>query len=166
MSSKATWQKHLSIKFILCEDVRSEIYGKLSLIGVYPGETVVLVNSPPAGTPKGQMPAISSLAFVFLVSNGNGKASPRIVVTDPKGTSGTPLQLAESTFVPENSVPIAGVAKPFVVTELGEFSIALDIGGAEFQFPFRIRKAKGKEAQLLAFPVIAPNRPKKKPKKK
>jgi hypothetical protein len=152
MSKKTEWESKLSVKFILCEDIRAEMQGKVSLVGVYPGENLLLVNDPPPGTPKDHKPAISSLAFVFFVSNGSGKASPRVIISDPRGKVAAPVQLADTTFVPDSAATIAGLAKPFVVGEVGKYSIRLEIGVRKFEFHFLIRKATTKELKNLALP--------------
>ncbi len=61
--------------FLLCEDVREEVNNKLSIIGVFPNDDIVLQKDI----------VIPSVMAVLFARGGEGPCETRISLTDPKG---------------------------------------------------------------------------------
>ena len=60
--------------FLLCEDVREEVNNKLSIIGVFPNDDIVLQKDI----------LIPSLMAVLLARGGEGPCETTVSLTDPK----------------------------------------------------------------------------------
>lgn len=63
--------------FLLCEDVRQEVGNKLSFMGVFPNNDIVI--------PKGAPQIIPSLACVLVARGGSGSLATQLTVVDPDG---------------------------------------------------------------------------------
>src|SRR5206468_8610616 len=61
--------------FLLCEDVREEVNNKLSIIGVFPNDDIVLRKDI----------VIPSLMVVLFARGGQGPCETKVSLTDPKG---------------------------------------------------------------------------------
>jgi hypothetical protein len=156
MSKRANQRPVESVKFILCEDVRSEVQAKVSLLGIYPGETVRVIGDAPPEMQDAKA-AISSLAFAFFVSNAKGKLAPRLQFTDPRGIDGPPLDLAETAFEPGKSSTIAALAKPFIVSAFGEYSVTLQLGATAHKFAFYVEKGSSSDLHNAGIPLTQPS---------
>lgn len=77
--------------FLLCEDVREEVNDKLSVIGVFPNNDIVLQKDV----------VISSVMAVLFARGGEGSCETRISLTDPKGQ--TVIESPKKTVVLEKS---------------------------------------------------------------
>jgi len=128
------------IKFLMAEDVRTEIGGKFSLIGVIPGERFAVQGQPPPGVAF----AIPSVTFIFILggaSAGNFKGHFRIVAPDKKTVvTDMPLEKPIQKAAGTTAMFAAG-AKPFVGPALGTYSAQLDLGKVKFRFPFTVDNA-------------------------
>jgi hypothetical protein len=61
--------------FLLCEDVREEVNNKLSIIGVFPNDGIVLQKDI----------LIPSVMAILFARGGEGPCETSISLTDPKG---------------------------------------------------------------------------------
>lgn len=61
--------------FVLCEDVREEVNNKLSIIGVFPNNDIVLQEDI----------VVPSVMAVLFARGGEGSCETRVSLTDPKG---------------------------------------------------------------------------------
>lgn len=61
--------------FLLCEDVREEVNNKLSIIGVFPNNDIVLQKDV----------VVPSVMAVLFARGGEGSCETRVSLTDPKG---------------------------------------------------------------------------------
>ncbi len=61
--------------FLLCEDVREEVNNKLSIIGVFPNNDIVLQKDI----------VVPSVMAVLFARGGEGSCDTRVSLTDPKG---------------------------------------------------------------------------------
>ena len=128
------------IKFFLAEDVRPEANGKVSLIGLLPGEFVGVVGPPPA--PNIAF-AIPSLSFLFVISGpSSGQFTARFRVTAPDKKTVVLDAPAEAPIQKTRDKP-AGLgtsAKPFIGPTFGTYTLHLELGKARFSFPFTVEK--------------------------
>ncbi len=61
--------------FLLCEDVREEVNDKLSIIGVFPNDDIVLQKDI----------VVPSVIAVLFAREGEGACETKVSLTDPKG---------------------------------------------------------------------------------
>ena len=146
--------KRSNVKLIVAEDVRGELGGKFSALGVFPGERFAVGGSPPV-LPPGSPPVaffLSSLAFLFVVSGAEGKYAGRVRVIAPDGKtviSDSPIE--QTQFSVDRPTVIAGGSKPFVGPAFGTYKISLELGGSKMTFPLLIEA--GPSAHNLAMPT-------------
>lgn len=130
------------VKFFLAEDVRPESNGKMSLMGLLPGEFVgVLGPSPPAANIAF---AIPSLSFLFVVSGpSSGQFSTRFRITAPDKKTVVLDVPSEAPIrkTPGKPAAFGTAAKPFLGPAFGTYRVHLELGKAKFSFPFTIEKA-------------------------
>lgn len=139
-------QEEIQVKFTLAEEVRAEISGKFSLLGVYPGEQVVVSGIRPHELPTGVEFALQSLAFIFVaIGDLEGKFDSKYQVVAPDRK--TVLYDGESQIVElkVNAPSVFGTSiKPFVGPEFGLYTTVLTIGEFRTEFPFEIRRGEYK----------------------
>lgn len=132
-----------AIRFILAEDVRPEGNGKFSLLGVFPGERFMVGGEAPVGSPQNLAFAMPSLAFVFVITDGEGKIPGKfkIISTDKKTVLiEAPIEKGIEIVKGRPAVFITG-AKPFAGEKFGSYTAQLEMGNRKFKFPFLIEKA-------------------------
>lgn len=146
--------KRSNVKLIVAEDVRAELGGKFSALGVFPGERFA-VGGPPPVPPPGAPPLafmLSSFAFIFLVSGAEGKYGGRVRVIAPDGkTVISDSPIAQTPFLSDRPTVIAGGSKPFMGPAFGTYKIHLELGGSKMTFPLLIEA--GQSTQNLASPT-------------
>jgi hypothetical protein len=116
--------------FLLCEDVREEVNGKLTIVGVFPNDEIVLQKDI----------LIPSLMVVLFARGGEGPCETRISVTDPKGQ--TVIESPKQKIVVEkNKVHLAAVRvlAPQLIT--GQYTIKFFFDDVPIQRAFKVRKA-------------------------
>lgn len=129
------------VRFFLAEDFRQEIGGKVSAIGLYPDNVIVLQlpTDLPEPTPGAPI-LIRSLAFLFSVSalGEDSVASVDLNVNGDRKPFMAPLELPATD--PGGSVNLLGVMAPCAVTSFGKRTVIVDIRGTEHKFEFEIRR--------------------------
>lgn len=130
-----------NVRFFLAEDFRQEIGGKVSAIGLYADNVVVLQLPPDLAEPTTETPiVIRSLAFLFNVSalSKASMASVDLHVNGDRKPFMVPRELPATE--PGNSVNLLGVMAPCVVTSFGKKTVVVDIAGTEHTFEFEFRR--------------------------
>jgi hypothetical protein len=132
------------IKFLLAEDIRQEALNKSSLLGLMAGERFAVAGAPPAGAPQNVAIALPSLAFVFVITGGEGTFPGRLKILAPDKTTVVvdapaekPLELASG-----KACLFALTARPFVGPAFGTYSVQLKVDKATFSFPMIIEKGR------------------------
>lgn len=132
MASRKKTAPRFDLKYVLlCEEVRSELGAKMSLLGFYGGDTIVVSTSPAV---------MRGLAFVFSFDVLRG-TSPRTATFWLVGPNGRP--------VPQLTIPLTpsatGKRKNVVVQtggleiEAGEYTAVLAIENQELTTTFSVR---------------------------
>jgi hypothetical protein len=141
MSSKLGVKPH--VKFLLAEDVRQEAMGKISLLGVLPGERFLVSGPPPTFPPGFPSPVfvVPSLAFVFIVSDLGGNLAGRFSIVAPDGK--TDIAKVDMAVPGQKNSPTVAfsIARPFAGPSFGEYTIRLEIGTHRWKFALTIDKA-------------------------
>jgi hypothetical protein len=116
--------------FLLCEDVREEVNNKLSIIGVFPNDDVVLQKNI----------VIPSLMAVLFARGGEGSCETRVSLTDPKGQ--TVIESPKQTVVIEkNKVYLAAIRVLAPQLMVGRYTIKFFFDDAPIQRTFEVKKA-------------------------
>jgi hypothetical protein len=128
------------VRFVLCEDARQEASGKSMLIGVYPGE-IIVVHKP--ATPEGTnaVAALKSVCLVLFVAGGVGRFDAGIRIGSPDGTSAFEQSVGVVTLEEHRTVTIVGQMQPCLVKAFGVHAVTLSLDGHAYPFEFTIREA-------------------------
>ena len=129
------------VRFILAEDIRQEAQNKSSLLGLIPGERFTVVGPPPAGAPPNVAFVLPSLAFMFIITAGNGSFNGKFRIIAPNKTVVADVPLDKAMELVAGRVAVfATASKPFSGPGFGTYSVQLDLGQAKFAFPMVIEK--------------------------
>jgi hypothetical protein len=141
MSTKLPTRR--DVRFLLAEDIRQEAGSKSSLLGLIPGERFWVAGPPPAGAPATVAFVLPSLAFMFIITGGQGsfRGRFRIVAPDKTVVVDTPLEKTIDVVTGRPSV-FATASKPFAGPGFGEYSIQLELDKTKFAFPMVIEKGR------------------------
>ena len=145
MKKRLPAAKH--VRFVLCEDARQEASGKSTLIGVYPGEIIVV--SKPA-TPEGTnaVAALKSICLVVFVAGGVGQFNAGIRIESPDGTVAFEQPVGAVTLEEHGTATVVGQIQPFLVKAFGVHAFTLLLDGRTYPFEFTIREAATPPASL------------------
>lgn len=138
MKERPPAAKH--VRFVLCDDARREASGKSLLVGVYPGEIVVVHNpQTPEGTNAAA--ALKSICLVFFVAGGVGSFSASVRIVAPDGSVGFDQVVGNVTLEKGGTATIVGQIQPFLVQAFGVHTVTLALDGHAYRFEFTIREA-------------------------
>lgn len=130
----------MKVNFLLAEEIRPEVEGKLSVLGLFAGNTV-LVGAPPVEAPMNAAAAIERLAILAVVSStkpGKHKFSGRIF--DPENNLYKPDAKFGEADIPEGySHSIIIELKPFVIKTFGTYRLEFFVDGEPHKFEFQVR---------------------------
>jgi hypothetical protein len=116
--------------FLLCEDVREEVNNKLSIIGVFRNDDIVLQKDI----------VIPSLMAVLFARGGDGPCETRISLTDPKGQ--TVIESPKQTVVLEkDKVHPAAVRVLAPELMVGQYTIKFFFDDVPIQRTFEVKKS-------------------------
>jgi hypothetical protein len=119
--------------FLLCEDVRQEVGNKLSFMGVFTNDDIVV--------PKGSDAIVlASLVWVLLARGGNGPVVTQIVVVDPAGEKlfeSPPSEAAMETG--KSHIMLAKMVGP--ILKIGVYTAKFIFDGSTIERTFEIKEA-------------------------
>jgi hypothetical protein len=147
-----------SVRFLLCDDARAEASGKITIVGLYPDDKIVVQLG--QQTPTGLAAALSQLSFVCILNDGDGTFPASAMITGP-GISLPKMSLGSPTFKRGEHTTIILQGGQFLVPQFGKFACTLTIGVVDHRFPFEIISRPAPVAALPAALVV-----KKKPRRK
>ena len=138
----------MKVKFLLCDEIRREIDGKLIALGVYLDDTLVMDMSRDIANPEPEaspLIGIERLTFLINTSDCNGehfKFSAQVY--DPNGnTPGLEMDLGEATIEAGTSHNVIVESKPFVFSRHGTFRFDFRTNQTTHSFPFYIHAHTG-----------------------
>ena len=116
--------------FFLCEDVREEVNNKLSIIGVFQNDNIILQKEI----------VIPALMAVLFARGGEGSCETRVSLTDPKGQ--TVIESPKQTVVIEkNKVYLAAIRVLAPQLMVGRYTIKFFFDDTPIQRTFEVKKA-------------------------
>ena len=116
--------------FLLCEDVREEVNNKLSIIGVFPNNDIVLQKDI----------VVPSVMAVLFARGGDGPCETQVSLTDPKGQ--TVIESPKKTVVLEKDTAYLAairVLAPELV--VGQYTIKFFFDDAAIERTFQVKPA-------------------------
>ena len=116
--------------FLLCEDVREEVNNKLSIIGVFPNDEIVLQKDV----------LIPSLMPILFARGGEGPCKTRISLADPKGQ--TVIESPKKMIVlVKNQVYLAAIRVLAPELMVGQYTIKFFFDEVPIQRTFEVKTA-------------------------
>jgi hypothetical protein len=116
--------------FLLCEDVREEVNNKLSIIGVFQNDDIVLQKDI----------LIPSLMGVLFARGGEGPCETRTSLTDPAGQ--TLIESPKQTVVLEKNKPyLAAIRVLAPQLMVGQYTIKFFFDDVPIQRTFEVKTA-------------------------
>ena len=116
--------------FLLCEDVREEVNNKLSIIGVFPNDDIVLQKDI----------LIPSLMAVLFARGGEGPCETTVSLIDPKGQ--TVIESPKQTVALEkNKAHLAAIRVLAPHLMVGQYTIKFFFDDVLIQRTFEVKTA-------------------------
>jgi hypothetical protein len=116
--------------FFLCEDVREEVNNKLSIIGVFQNDNIVL----------GKEIVVPALMAVLFARGGEGPYETRVSLTDPKGQ--TVIESPKRKVVLEkDTIYLAAIRVLAPELIVGQYTIKFFFDDVPIQRTFQVKKA-------------------------
>lgn len=116
--------------FLLCEDVREEVNNKLSIIGVFPNDDIVLQKDI----------LIPSLMAVLFARGGEGPCETTVSLIDPKGQ--TVIESPKQTVALEkNKAHLAAIRVLAPHLMVGQYTIKFFFDDVPIQRTFEVKTA-------------------------
>lgn len=131
----------MKLNFFVADEIRPELNGKLTALGLFADNTVVLESQNETDTKKAGLPAgFDRLAFVVNISDAPGeKHSFKGQIVDPTGKNHGPEMLfGETVFGKNSSRTIVIEAKPFVLNGTGTYYLNFYVDDVPHLFSFNI----------------------------
>lgn len=123
-----------SVRFLLCEDIRQELGNKLSILGLFVGDDIVI-----KGEKEGQV--IPSLAILAIFSGGVGEF--QVSTKLYRHSRSEPiLDLSKYQIIEKKGENITSAIKvaPFKIEEFGEYTAVWNFNGEkEYKYTFKIK---------------------------
>lgn len=141
-ATKPTTGSPISCRWYLCDDVRNEEGGKLSLLGLYPDDTVI-INMPsdhPDPTPEAPI-AVEELSIFCVLLGFQGEADFTLRLFDKKNPRvGLTRTLAIESSTSEGTINLISKFRPVAIHSFGEKRFSISCAAPKFQddFVFRI----------------------------
>ena len=118
-------------EFYLCEDVRSEEGGRNTLVGLYPGNKILV--RPPA---DGSVVA-DRLAILAVLFGGSGEAKMSVVLTDPDGQAAE-LHLPKPVHLKGDTHSVKIRFRPFLIAAFGTYVVTVSFDDKVFTYSFEV----------------------------
>jgi hypothetical protein len=123
------------VVFLVCENIREEPNKKLSLLGVYTSNQILV----PPDTSEVFLPALS---FIFIFRGGEGSFIPSVQFTTPSGKTIAEGKVAEKVTLGEGGYNMLLNFIPFQTNEFGDFSVTAKLDDHQYHRSFAIRKSE------------------------
>jgi len=135
------------LRFFLADGVREEIGAKISLIGLYTGDEVIVQSELPVQVPgKTRGLALPGLYILIILVNGQGKFKGEFVIYDPNGK---PMRRAIEIVnkVKDKTFNVILPIVPFPVIAFGRYRVSVQLDDnrkSYYSFIVRHRDPKAK----------------------
>jgi hypothetical protein len=131
----------MKIKFIVAEEIRPEISGKATVLGLFSDDVLLLQGKRPEGANPEIPDGLERVTFLLNVSDvPAGKHNFKGNITDPSGAPYNPVtSLGEEDIKKGFSRTIIVEIKPFIVKTRGVYHFNLFVDDMLTTFPFEIR---------------------------
>lgn len=119
------------IKFIVCETARQEKDDKISLLGVYPDDRILL----PADA---RFPAAFSLSLVYFLLDGTGPFNGKLEIKMPGPHILFFGEMPKIEKVTDRPASILAAFMPFVASAFGKYQVVLTLNTQAYVREFEV----------------------------
>lgn len=134
----------MKIKFLVAEEIRPEESGKLTILGLFPDDNLVLSakEAVPQGMPLDTPRGIDKLVFFINLSDASSKFSKfKVTINDPSGELYKPeREVGEGRIAKGESRSFIIEVKPFIIKFTGTYIFNFHVNNKVYSFPFEIRE--------------------------
>ncbi len=130
-----------NIKYILADLIREEIRNKLTIVGMYSSDLLLLLKD----LTPGQITALPGIYILAQLEDGQGKFDGKFIIRDPKGTA---LKTGAVVINKPNKKRSFGVIlpiTPFLVSMIGRYHLELTLDKKhkyDYFFEIDVQKSK------------------------
>ena len=124
-------------KFFLADDVRQETNRKLTLVGLYPHDLIIIVSNG-RNKPSSKTPAVLHFVIGCILADGAGEFKPKALFTDPSGKKVFEGEVARLRIFPGFGSTLIMQVPQLVVSELGTYKVLLTVGTNSFAYEFQV----------------------------
>jgi hypothetical protein len=133
----------MKVDFLIAEEVRPEANNKISVLGLFAGDTVIMIKGErPQGVPEDTPAGLERLSILSIISDapdGLHKFKGRLI--EPSGELYRPESaLGEATTKKGFSHTVIVELKPLIVKKSGIFRFEFFVDEEMFSYPFEIRE--------------------------
>jgi len=135
----------MRIKFLMAEEFRPEPNNKITVLGLFAGDTLIFNKGPrPEGVPEDAPIGLERLAFLLTISDLDGTHSFKGRVFEPNGQPMNSEQLLGNGIMIEEGMShsIIYAMKPFIFKTRGVYKFVLYVDDIPHEFQFEIRLAE------------------------
>lgn len=132
------------VSFYVADDVRQELHGKVSLVGLYPDRVVIAQMEDDSPIASDALIGLDSLAFLFNISSLSGKHRIRVSYLDESVPEPVSSPEQERDFTAGKSANLIMRFRPFTAKQFGVKNMLVEIDGRTQQLQFEIRRATAK----------------------
>ena len=118
---------------IVCEDIRIEVSGKLTMVGVYPGGTINFLKRPTK-----EIPGQVNLAFSCWFRKGYGTFETRFAIIGPTDEKIIDLQLGSQTVEAGKVMVLNLKFQNAVFVTDGEYKIITYLNDRQYEYPLLV----------------------------
>lgn len=134
----------MKVKFFLAEEIRPEAGGKMTVLGLFPDDRMVLTKgTSPEGIPPETPRGIEKLVLLISIGEApNKKLKYKGTITAPDGVLYKPeFPLGEGRIEKGSSHSIVLEFKPFILKSMGVYVFNFYVNKEVFTFPFEIHES-------------------------
>jgi hypothetical protein len=128
--------------FVLCDDVRQEVHDKITIIGAYLNDELIVLSSgiaqPTPKLPDGIEAVLDSLALVVSCPVKPGEVRRLSMFTPGGKVHGTFEFPQDEKSAKAGTGVLAFRTRGFPVPEFGRYRVELRVGEKEYQYSFSI----------------------------
>jgi hypothetical protein len=132
----------MKINFLIADEIRPELTGKQTVLGLYPDHTIVLEKTQIPDNDVSNIPeVIERLAILVNISEapeGDELKLKGQLVAPSGNPHGEKIDFGTMSIEKGASRTIVLEAKPFVISEKGTYHFNLIVNDDIFQFPFKV----------------------------
>lgn len=132
----------MKLKFLIAEEFRPEANNKISALGVFAGDVIILLKKPDQPATEKALMGLERLAFLVTVSELDGTHNFKGAILDPNRNQ---MELGIKSLgdgvviQPGLAHTVVVEAKPFVIKIPGIYTFVFYIDDDPYEFPFEIR---------------------------